>query len=87
MSDFDPEKGAQLAGADRAADTGDVLGMAPARIGPDGPLRMPVLLLDGTGERAGDSKGGGELHLAIGLVARREAGKRVKVAARLLAVR
>jgi hypothetical protein len=63
----------------------DVLAMAPQRIGPDGPCSVPVLLLDGTGERAGDSKGGVELHLAIGLVARRRRGRRVKVEARLLA--
>lgn len=48
----------------------DVLAMAPKRIAPDGPVRVPVLLLDGTGERAGDNKTGVELHLAIGLVAR-----------------
>ena len=42
------------------------------------------MLLDGTGERAGDTKGGVALNLAIGLVARSRAGKRIKVEARLL---
>lgn len=45
---------------------------------------MPVLLLDGTGERAGDTKGGVALHLAIGLVARRRHANKVSVEARLL---
>lgn len=63
----------------------DVLAMGPQRIQPDGPLSVPILLLDGTGERAGSAKGGVELHLAIGLVARRTAGRRVRVQARLLA--
>jgi transposase-like protein len=63
----------------------DVLAMAPADIRPDGPVEVPILLLDGTGERAGPAKGGVELHLAIGLVTRRRAGRRVVVQARLLA--
>lgn len=62
----------------------DVIAMAPERIGPE-VSDVPVLLLDGTGERAGPNKGGVGLHLAIGLVARRRVGKRVKVEARLLA--
>ena len=48
---------------------------------------MPVLLLDGTGVRAGDPqthKNGVELHLAVGLVARRREGGRTVVEARLL---
>ncbi len=61
----------------------DVIAMAPERIGPE-VTDVPVLLLDGTGERAGDTKGGVALHLAIGLVARRRAGRRVSVEARLL---
>jgi len=77
----------ELAGQDVSARSirRDVLAMAPERIAPDVPVRVPVLLLDGTGERAGQRKGGVELHLAIGLVARRRAGRRVKVEARLLA--
>mgnify|MGYP000315360756 CR=1 FL=1 len=67
----------------------DVLAMAPERIGvhlAEGEtLHVPVLLLDGTGERAGTAKGGVELHLALGLVARRPRGGRVQVTARLLA--
>lgn len=43
---------------------------------------MPILLLDGTGERAGDKKGGVALYLAIGLVIRRRKGKKVAVGAR-----
>jgi len=61
----------------------DVIAMAPERIGPE-VTTVPVLLLDGTGERAGEAKGGVALHLAIGLVARRREGKRVCVEARLL---
>ncbi len=61
----------------------DVIAMAPERIGPE-VSAVPVLLLDGTGERAGEAKGGVALHLAIGLVARRREGKRVCVEARLL---
>lgn len=62
----------------------DVLAMAPPRIGPE-IFEVPVLLLDGTGERAGPNKGGVALHLAIGLIARRRAGKKVVVQAELLA--
>ncbi|MGH9268957.1 MAG: transposase [Acidimicrobiales bacterium] len=61
----------------------DVIAMAPERIGPE-VTDVPVLLLDGTGERAGKAKGGVALHLAIGLVARRREGKKVCVQARLL---
>jgi len=61
----------------------DVIAMAPQRIGPE-VTDVPILLLDGTGERAGPSKGGVALHLAIGLVSRRRNGKRVSVEARLL---
>jgi transposase-like protein/DNA-directed RNA polymerase subunit RPC12/RpoP len=61
----------------------DVIAMAPERIGPE-VTDVPILLLDGTGERAGATKGGVALNLAIGLVARSRAGKRVKVEARLL---
>lgn len=61
----------------------DVLASAPDRLGPE-VTKVPVLLLDGTGERAGTTKGGVALHLAIGLVARRREGKRVRVEAVLL---
>ncbi|MGH9188984.1 MAG: hypothetical protein ACRD0Q_02965 [Acidimicrobiales bacterium] len=61
----------------------DVMAMAPERVGPEID-DVPVLLLDGTGERAGERKGGVALHLAIGLVARRREGKKVCVQARLL---
>jgi Transposase, Mutator family len=61
-----------------------VIAMAPAQIGPDAAGEVPVLLLDGTGERAGPDKFGVALHLAIGLIARRRQGKRVAVEARLL---
>ncbi len=61
----------------------DVLASAPARLGPE-VTKVPVLLLDGTGERAGQTKGGVALHLAIGLVARRREGSRVRVEAVLL---
>lgn len=61
----------------------DVIAMAPDRVGP--PIAdVPILLLDGTGERAGENKGGVALHLANGLVARRRNGQRVSVEARLL---
>jgi hypothetical protein len=61
----------------------DVLATAPRRLGPE-VTKVPVLLLDGTGERAGPTKGGVALHLAIGLVARRREGSRVRVEAVLL---
>lgn len=78
----------ELAGPSVSARTirNDVVAMAPERIRPEeADLEVPILLLDGTGERAGPNKGGVELHLAIGLVARTRAGKRVQVEARLLA--
>lgn len=57
----------------------DLIDHAPARIGPPAGLdTVPVLLLDGTGERAGPSKTGVGLHLAIGIVARQTvSGRRV----------
>lgn len=61
----------------------DTLGLAPERLGPE-ETTVPILLLDGTGVRAGDNKLGVELHLAVGLVARRRQGGRVRVEARLL---
>jgi hypothetical protein len=77
---------AELAGPSVSARTirRDVIAMAPQRVGPE-VHEVPVLLLDGTGERAGPDKLGVALHLAIGLVARRRHGKRVAVEARLLA--
>jgi hypothetical protein len=76
---------AELAGPSVSARTirRDVIAMAPERVGPE-VSEVPVLLLDGTGERAGPDKLGVALHLAIGLVARRRHGKRVAVEARLL---
>lgn len=60
-----------------------VLSLAPERLGPE-VTNVPVLMLDGTGVRAGTARLGVGLHLAIGLVSRtREAG-RVVVEARLL---
>ena len=50
----------------------DVLEAAPERIGPDAAVEVPVLLLDGTGERAGTAKGGVALNLAVGIVRGRE---------------
>ena len=61
----------------------DVLTRAPQRLGPE-VTKVPILLLDGTGERAGPTKGGVALHLAIGLVARSRQGRRVRVEAVLL---
>lgn len=60
-----------------------VLSIAPDRLGPE-VLDVPIVLLDGTGVRAGNAKLGVGLHLAIGLVARRREGGRVAVEARLL---
>jgi hypothetical protein len=79
---------AELAGIDLSARSvrRDTLSLAPARIGPES-LEVPVLLLDGTGVRAGDAKtrkNGVELHLAVGLVARRREGGRTVVEVRLL---
>ena len=76
---------AELAGVDLSARSvrRDTLSLAPARIGPE-ITQVPVLLLDGTGVRAGENKNGTELHLAVGLVARRREGGRTVVEARLL---
>ena len=77
---------AELAGPTMSARTirRDVVAMAPERVGPE-VTEVPVMVLDGTGERAGPDKLGVALHLAIGLVARRRHGKKVAVEARLLA--
>jgi len=55
----------------------------PERLGPED-SSVPVLVLDGTGVRAGDKKLGVELHLAVGVVARCRESGRVVVGARLL---
>jgi hypothetical protein len=77
---------ADLAGIEVSARTvrRDTLAIAPERVGPE-MTSVPVLLLDGTGVRAGDNKLGVELHLAVGLVARRRHAGRTVVEARLLA--
>jgi hypothetical protein len=79
---------AELAGIDLSARSvrRDTLSLAPTQIGPE-TLEVAVLLLEGTGVRAGDPetpKNGVELHLAVGLVARRRDGGRRVVEARLL---
>lgn len=57
----------------------DLIDAAPEHIAPvDGVSEVPMLLLDGTGERAGSAKGGDALHLAIGVFSRTtKAGRRV----------
>ncbi len=76
---------AELAGVGVSARTirRDLIALAPERLGPE-VTDVPILLLDGTGERAGKAKGGVALNLAIGLVVRSGKGKRVRVGARLL---
>jgi len=64
----------------------DLIDAAPERIAPrDGISKVPVLLLDGTGERAGASKGGVALHLAIGIVSRTTIANRQVCRVELLA--
>ena len=76
---------AELAGTEVSARSirRDIAAIAPERLGPE-LTDVPVVLLDGTGERAGPKKKGVELRFAIGLVARRRQHNRVKVEARLL---
>jgi transposase-like protein len=63
----------------------DVIDHAPQRIEPRGHIdAVPVLLFDGTGERAGTAKGGVALHLAIGIVSRRTLGGRTSCTVELL---
>jgi len=62
----------------------NVIAMASGRLGLEIDS-VPVLLLDGTGERAGNKTGAVALHLAIGLVSKCRNGKRVSVEARLWA--
>ncbi len=61
----------------------DVIDVAPHRLGPE-VLDVPILLLDGTGERAGDMLRGTQLHLAVGLMARHLTDGRVTCSVRLL---
>lgn len=61
----------------------DVVASAPDRLG-SGIVEIPILLLDGTGERAGDMLRGTSLHLALGLVARRRRGRRIECSVKLL---
>lgn len=64
----------------------DLIAAAPERLCPaGGGGEIPVLLLDGTGERAGARKGGVALHLAVGIVARSTAGRRRVCRVELLA--
>lgn len=75
----------ELTGVELSARTirRETLSLAPERLGPED-TTVPVLLLDGTGVRAGDKKLGVELHLAVGLVSRRRERGRVVVEAGLL---
>ena len=64
----------------------DLIAAAPDRLGPrPGVTDVPVLLLDGTGERAGPAKGGVALHLAIAIVTRRSEAGRTTCGVELLA--
>jgi len=64
----------------------DLIAAAPHRLGPRrGVTGVPVLLLDGTGERAGPAKGGVALHLAIAIVTRRSEAGRTTCGVELLA--
>lgn len=63
----------------------DVIDHAPERIAPRSNITtVPVLLFDGTGERAGATKGGVALNLAIGIVARTSAAGRTTCSVELL---
>ncbi len=61
----------------------DVVAVAPRRLGPQ-IQEVPILLLDSTGERAGDMLRGTKLHLALGLVARHHKEGRLVCSVRLL---
>jgi hypothetical protein len=64
----------------------DLIAAAPDRIGPAaGVAEVPVLLLDGTGERAGPNKGGVGLHMAIAIVSRKTVSGRRTCGVELLA--
>lgn len=64
----------------------DLIDQAPARIEPrPGIDTVPVLLLDGTGERAGPTKSGVGLHIAVGIVARQTVSGRRECRVELLA--
>ncbi len=62
----------------------DVVAAAPQRLGPE-ITDIPILLLDSTGERAGPMLRGTQLHLALGLVARRRHQGRLVCSVQLLA--
>ncbi len=64
----------------------DLIDRAPERIEPRPELgSVPVLLLDGTGERAGPTKSGVGLHIAVGIVARQTVSGRRQCRVELLA--
>jgi hypothetical protein len=63
----------------------DLIGGASERLAPRAGLgTIPVVLFDGTGERAGPQKGGVALHLAIGVVSRRKTGNKTVCGVELL---
>lgn len=63
----------------------DVIDHAPQRIAPRRDITaVPVLLFNGTTERAGSTKGGVGLNLASGIVARKSTGKRTSCTVELL---
>jgi hypothetical protein len=75
----------ELTGVEVSARTirDDVVAVAPDRLGPE-VTDVPILLLDSTGERAGDMLRGTQLHLAVGLVARTYHNGRTVCSVRLL---
>lgn len=75
----------ELTGIEVSARTirNDVVAVAPDRLGPE-VTDVPILLLDSTGERAGDMLRGTQLHLAVGLVARNYHNGRTVCSVRLL---
>jgi hypothetical protein len=63
----------------------DLIAGASERLVPRAGIgQVPVVLFDGTGERAGPTKGGVALHLAIGVVSRRKTGKKTVCRVELL---
>jgi hypothetical protein len=78
----------ELAGVEVSARTvrRDLTAAAPQAITPRGEITsVPVMLFDGTGERAGPSKGGVALNLAIGIVWRKTMSGRRTCGVELLA--
>lgn len=64
----------------------DLIDAAPQTIAPRGEITsVPVMLFDGTGERAGPTKGGVALNLAIGIVWRKDVKGRRRCGVELLA--